>query len=252
MSTDMRKTAEKSGESGISTGSVEKNNRNVQTILERGLGLLAQHYPVRRLDAGEFASMTTCGAQFHIAHYEIENVGHLMTMYTDGNPHMIMATYTLTPYYKKLPLLSSDFIYDEDDGMFLIEIYELVKNREDLRYQEWIQKYADRFKDIADVEDIPAEPCFYDPIRPVYVSKKRTPARDQDCIQNLIDTVRLFVEQEKTCAFLDQAEAAEQKEIQRQYVDDLIDQNGVSTRVFVKAHGEDFVRRFFHEVFFGV
>lgn len=252
MSTDIRKTAESTEESGISTGSCEKNYRNVQTILERGLGLLAQNYPVRRLDAGEFAGMTTNGAQFHTAHYEIENVGHLMTMYTDGNPHMIMATYTLTPYFKKLPLLNSDFIYDEDGGLFLIEINELVKNREDVSYQEWIQKYADRFKDIADVEDIPAVPCFYDPIRPVYVGKKRTPARDQDCIQNLIDTIRLFIEQEKSSSFLDQAEAAEQKEIQRQYVDDLIDQNGVSTRVFVKAHGVDYVRRFFHEIFFGV
>ena len=170
----------------------------------------------------------------------------------EGNPHMMMATYTLTPYFKKLPLISSDFIYDEDGGMFLIEIYELVKNREDARYQEWIQKYAKRFKDIADVEDIPTEPCFYDPIRPVYASKKRTPSRDQECIQNLVDTMKIFIEQEHAVSLLDEEEAAEQKAIQHQYVDDLIDQNGVSTRVFVKDHGVDFVRRFFHEVFFGV
>lgn len=56
----------------------------------------------------------------------------------EGNPHMMMVTYTLTPYFKKLPLISSVFIYDEDGGMFLIEIYELVKNREDARYQEFL------------------------------------------------------------------------------------------------------------------
>lgn len=88
---------------------------------------------------------------------------------------MIMATYTLTPYFKKLPMISSDFIYNGDGGLFLI------------------------------------------------------------------DTIRLFIEQEKTSAFLDQAEAVEQKEIQRQYVDNLIDQNGVLTRVFVKAHGVDYL-----------
>ena len=233
-------------------GSYEENQKKVQTILERGIGILAQNYAVRKLDAGEFSDIVTVGTQFRTAHYEIEGVGHLMTMYTEGNPHMLMATYTLTPYFKKLPLISSDFIYDEDGGMFLIEIYELVKNREDAAYQEWVRKYAERFKDIADVEDIPTEPCFYDPIRPVYASKKRTVSRDQDCIQNLVDTMKIFIEQEQASSLLDKEEAAEQKAIQHQYVDDLIDQNGVSTRVFVKDHGVDFVRSFFHDIFFGV
>ena len=230
----------------------EANQRKVQTILERGIGVLAQKYTVRKLDAGEFSRVTALNTQFVTAHYEIEGVGHLMTMYTEGNPHMLMSTYTLTPYFKKLPLISSDFIYDEEGGMFLIEIYELVKNREDAEYQKWIQKYAERFKDIADVEDIPTEPCFYDPIRPVYVSKKRNITRDEGCIQNLVDTLKIFIEQEQAASLLDQDEAAEQKAIQRQYVDNLIDQNGVSTRVFVAEHGADFVRRFFHEIFFGV
>ena len=230
----------------------EENQEKVQSILERGIGILAQNYTVRPLDAGKFGSMITLGTQFHTAHYEIEGVGHLLTMYTEGNPHMLMATYTLTPYYKKLPMISSDFIFNEDEGMFLIELYELVKDREDAQYQEWIQKYAGRFQDIADVEDIPTELCFYDPIRPVYASKKRTLSRDDDCIQNLVDTVKIFVEQEHASSLMDEEEAAEQKAIQHKYVDDLIDQNGVSTRVFVKEHGEDFVRSFFHEMFFGV
>ena len=230
----------------------EKNKILVQTILERGIGILAQNYVVRKLDAGEFAGMATMGIPFCIAQYEIETVGNLMTMYTEGNPHMVMATYTLTPYYKKLPAVSSDFMYNEDGGMFLIEVYELVKNRDEIHYREWIQKYAERFKDMADLTDIPTEPSFYDPVRPVYVSKKRDMARDQDCIQNFIDTMKIFIEQEKSGALLDEAEAAEQKAIQRRFVDDLIDQNGFSTRMFVQEHGKDFVRKFFHEVFFGV
>jgi len=230
----------------------EVNENKVQTILERGVGVLARNYCVRKLNAGEFAGPVTLNTQFRIEHYEIENVGHLMTMYTENNPHLLMATYTLTPYYKKLPLISSDFIFDGDGGMFLIEIYELVKNREDARFQEWIRKYAERFRDLADMGDIPTEPCFYDPVRPVYVCKKRNPGQDQAGIQNLIDTMKIFIEQEKAGTRLEKADAIEQKKIQRRFVDDLIDQNGVSTRVWVKEHGADYVRRFFHEIFFGV
>lgn len=230
----------------------EENNMKVQSILERGIGVLAQHYTVKKLDAGAFADMITNGTQFKSAHYAIEGVGHLMTMYTEGNPHMSMVTFTLTPYCKKLPLISSDFVYFGEGGMFMIEIYELVEDRENAHFRAWIQKYAERFEDIADIEDIPTEPVFYDAIRPIYVSKKRMLSRDQDCIQNLIDTIKIFIAQEYAMPLLDEAEAAEQKAIQHKYVDDLIDQNGVSTRVFVKEHGVDFVRRFFHDVFFGV
>ena len=232
--------------------SFEENEVMVQTILERGIGVLAQNYAVRKLDAGEFANPVTMGTQFRIAHYEIEGVGHLMTMRTENNPQMQMATYTLTPYFKKLPLISSDFIYSGDGGMFLIEIYELVKGREDAQFQEWVQKYSERFGDLADIEDVPVQPCFYDSIRPVFASKKRTCSRDQACIQNLIDIVKIFIEQEKATELLGEGEAAEQKAIQRQYVDDLIEQNGVSTQVWVKDHGPDYVRRFFHDIFFGI
>jgi len=113
----------------------EENLKEAQTILERGIGILAKDHVVKKLDAGEFGSMVTVGTQLNIAHYEIKGVGHLMTMLTEGSLHMVMATHTLTPYFKKLPLISSDFIYDDEGGMFLIEIYELVKNREDEKFQ---------------------------------------------------------------------------------------------------------------------
>ena len=92
--------------------------------------------------------------------------------------------------------------------MFLIEIYELVINREDARYHE--------------------------------------------CIQNPVDTTKIYIEQEHASSMLDKNEAEGQRVIQQQYADDLIDQNGVSTRAFVKENGVDFGRRFFHEVFFDV
>ena len=36
--------------------------------------------------------MITLGTKFNTAHYEIEGVGHLMTMYTEGNTHMLVGS----------------------------------------------------------------------------------------------------------------------------------------------------------------
>ena len=62
------------GNGGTTMGFYEDNEKNVQTILERGIGILAQNYTVKKLDAGEFAAPITVGTQFLIAHYEIEGV----------------------------------------------------------------------------------------------------------------------------------------------------------------------------------
>ena len=51
--------------------SYEENLKKVQTILERGIGILAQNYAVRKLDAGEFESMVTAGTPFRIAHFKL-------------------------------------------------------------------------------------------------------------------------------------------------------------------------------------
>jgi hypothetical protein len=233
-------------------GKYEENQKKVDNVLERGIGILARNYNVKKLDAGEYADAVTMNTQFRIAHYDIENVGHLLTMYTENNPQMMMATYILMPYYKKLPMVSADYMYNEDGGMILIELYELVKDRGDEKFGEWIGRYSERFKDIADIEDMPTAPSYFDTIRPVFVCKKRDADRDQDCIQCFVDTLKIFIDQEKSETPLDEAEAAAQKEVQHKYADDLIEQNGVSTKVWVNEHGIDYVKKMYHEVFFGV
>ncbi len=41
-----------------------ENLKKAQTILERGIGILAKDYVVKKLDAGEFGSTVTVGTQF--------------------------------------------------------------------------------------------------------------------------------------------------------------------------------------------
>ena len=231
---------------------LQENRKLAEEVIDLTLGILARRYPVRKLDSGRFAEVTAMNMTFQTAHYEIEGAGHLMTMYVKDNPQMSMATCTFTPCGKKLPLVSADFIFQGEGGMFLIEIYELVKDREAPAFREWMSRFDERFRDLSELEDIPTRPCFYDPIRPIYVCKKRNMDLDRKSIRNLADTLRILMDKAQAGETLTGEEAEEQRAIQREYVDNLIDMNGVSTEVFVKEHGKDFVREFFHDVFFNV
>jgi len=229
-----------------------ENQKKVELLLNSCLEILSKHYVVKRLDPGKFARPVTDGIQFNIACYEIEGLGHLMTMTTEDKPDMQLATFTLTPYFKNLPLLSSDFIFNAEKGMFLIEVYELVKNREDKEFQSWMKRFMDKFEEINDFQSIPTKPCFYDPIRPVYVCKARDESKDERGMGSLFDALETYIEMEKSLPLLSSEAAAEKNAICRQYVDDLIDQNGVATEHWVKDHGADYVREYFHNIFFGV
>ena len=233
-------------------GTFENNEKKLESVLERGLGVLAQNFPVKKLDAGKFSRVITMNTPFNIAHYEIEGVGHLMTMQTEDNPKMQMITFTLTPYFKALPLLSFDYMFSDEGGMIISEVYELVENREDEKFRVWMNKYADKLKEFDDFQSIPAQPCFYDSIRPIYVQKMRNAEKDDLSIQNFADMLKIFADEEKATAKLSDAEFESQKNIQHKYVDDLIDENGFTTKMWVQEHGSEFVREYYHTVFFGV
>lgn len=230
----------------------ESNEKNIQIILERSLGILAQDYPVKKLDAGEFARPVTMNTQFINEHYEIEGLGHLMTMRTEGNPMMQMVTVTLMPSCKALPMISSDFMYSGEGGMALVEAYELAENREDPQFKALLSELKETFGSLPQIPDIPTQPSFFDAVRPIFFYKTRVPQYDTDCIEILADTLKIFAKYEKQMPLLSEEAKAAQAKIQHDYVEEFINQNGVSTQVWVKEHGAEYVKEFYHTVFFGV
>lgn len=234
-------------------GVIEDNDKKVALVIEKQLEVLGRHYNVKKLDAGKFARPVTLKTQFIIEHYEIEGVGHLMTMATEGNPMMQMATCTLMPYFKALPMLNFDYMFGgEDKGMYLSEVYELVSDRENESFKKFASEYKEILARLASLEDIPSAPSFLDALRPVYICKSRAAGTDDAAFDVLVKMTEKFCEQEKSLPVLSEEERKAQAAIQHKYADDLIDQQGFSTKMWVAEHGEDYVREFYHEVFFGV
>lgn len=225
----------------------------VERILGSALEKMQSAYTVTELDPGEkFREVRQPMGTFVIREYDVEGVGHLQAMSITDSPMMQMATWTLTPYFKNLPLLSMDFMFMGDKRMSIMEIYELAEDRADAAFRAQIGRYGKLFGELASLPDMPQKPNWYDEIRPVFASKMHTPAEDDMIFDTFMGVINIFIESEKELPLLEGDGKQAKYNVTKEYVEHLIEVGGGPTETWKAEMGKDFVDEFFHKVFFGL
>lgn len=230
----------------------ERNIASLQRRLDAGLSLLKEHYQVAPVEVDPVMRRMDIGGRPHeVEQYDIAGIGNLLVMTVKDSDQAQLGSFVLTPYGKNLPMLSSDYVFTGERRFFLIEIYDLAAYRDDA-YARTIQRFADIRDSYREWPDMPMKPCWYDEVRPVYLSKTYGPDRDDDAIGIFLEVLRAFIAAEQeTPAFADDAGRQLKWQRNADYANALIDQGGVSTALFTAAIGPENTRRFFLEVFFG-
>lgn len=227
----------------------EKNMKMIERRLNAGIDLLRRRYRVTELDTGALAGFEVAGRYHAVRQYEIEGVGNLLVMTNPKEGAMQMDTFTLTPYYKNLPLFTTDYMYFEDRRMFLSEIYDLVEEKDGL-YQEYIGRFAENCAVVAGFKDMPMKPCWYDSIRPVLSAKIAPPEADDVFLDLFLKNLASFIEMEQKTPLLPPEKRAGKWLKNYDYARALVEDGGVSTDLFVQSLGTDETKRFFYSVFF--
>lgn len=216
---------------------------------ELAFALLSKHYQIEELDTKGFSTINVNGLKFTVKHYNIVNVGHLLVM-DCVSPNMNMDTFTITPYFKNIPMFTSDFIYMGDKRSFLCEFYSLGTN-EDTTYKKHIDEYRlikDKYKDMV---DMPMKQVWYEPIRPVCIAKTTDKNNEEKIFNIYLECLEQYIKQEQALQLLDAESKNKKKIASKKYGEDLINQGGPATNLFKAAIGSDKVNDFFANVFFG-
>lgn len=227
----------------------ETNIRRINNRLTAGLDMLRESYRVNEIDVGSLESFVVADRYHAVKQYEIEGVGNLLVMTNPKEGPMQMDTFSITPYYKNLPLFTSDYMYFEDKRMFLNEIYDLVEDKDDM-YQEYIGKFAENCTSVSDLKDMQIPPCWYDDIRPVLAAKIAPPEDDERILELFLKNLATFIEMEKNTPLLSPEKRRGKWMQNYDYARALVEDGGVSTDLFVKSLGPDETKRFFYSVFF--
>lgn len=231
----------------------EKNKGNISKRMEAGLNLLREHYEVREVPVADyFGELNIQGNVYHVTHYEVVGVGNLLVMVEPDGAQLQMDSFVLMPYYKNLPLFTTDYMYMGERRGFLNEIYDLVDpERKTELYQSFIAKFAANKEKYSYLPDMPLKACWYDAIRPVCTAKAPTSEHDEEIITLFLENLRTFIEMEQAMPLITDEEEYQAKWRQNKaYSDGLVDNGGVSTDVFKATLGADKTKEFFDEVFF--
>lgn len=227
----------------------ETNILRINSRIEAGLELLRKHYTVKEIPVGIFESFFVAERRHVVRQFSIEGVGNLLVMTNPDEGRMQMDTFTITPYYKNLPLFTTDYMYFEDKRMFLNEIYDLVEYKDAL-YQSFIEEFAANCAEYAHFENMPMRECWYDSIRPVVIAKVTQPENDEDIFNLFIKNLTTFIEMEKASPALEGEHLKAKWEKNYNYARSLVEDGGVSTELFVKSLGAKNTKKFFYSVFF--
>ena len=227
----------------------ETNMKMINRRLDAGLRMLRENYRVTEIDTGSLESFVVDNRYHEVRQYEIEGVGNLLVMTNPKEGKMQMDTFTITPYYKNLPLFTTDYMYLEDRRMILNEIYDLVEYKDDL-YNKYIEKFKENCRMVSSLEDMKMKKCWYDDIRPVFAGKMSTAENDDQVFELFVKNLETFINMEKETPFLPLEKRQGKWEKNYNYARALVEDGGVSTDLFVKSLGADETKRFFYSVFF--
>jgi len=230
---------------------LEINKERIDERLGAGLKLLRKYYTVEECPVDPAISDPVIGGRPHHAkRYDIRGVGNLLAMTVKEAEANQLSSFVIMPYFKNLPLFSTDYVYNGEKRFFLLEIYDLSVKRDDL-FDEGIRSFKAFESELEEFTSFPTRPAWYDEIRPVCYAKMYGPEKDETAIQRFLEMLELFVKMEQSAPNLSEEEKRIKWQKNKEYADKLIDAGGVSTDLFTEALGAENTRRFFHELFFG-
>ncbi|SET38581.1 hypothetical protein [[Clostridium] polysaccharolyticum] len=228
-------------------GILGKNKQLILSAKNMILEVLLNQYKVQDLDCGEFASLTIQNMKFHVKSYAVEKLGHLVLMDTSGTKGLQMLSGVVNPYYKNLPMLSFDCMYIEERRSILIELYDLVEEKEPI-YLNYIEKFKELQKQY-EWEDMELNESWYDDLRSVCMSKA-VGAEEEKVSAVLKEFLSLYVEMEQKLCCLSENRMEIKQSITQDYVNKLIEAGGPSTNMFKAALGTEKMKQFYDNVFF--
>lgn len=214
-------------------------------MIDNLLDLINSYYPLKELDIGEYKSFDLNGMNINCGCYssELGNIAYIK----GGSAMMHLDTLIISPIYKDTYLYSYDRVKAFGSDNILTELYDVLIDKDNNDLSDKLNVLLDNYKD---VEDVTHPSMWYDSILlDVSINKKgsvelsdRFDTLAYDCLKEYLDNSSKTIECNQT----------KKKELIKQYCDNLLNNGGPSTDVFIKSKGKQFCEGLFHKVLFNV
>ena len=110
-----------------------KNKQCIESRIRDGIALLREYYLVEERDLDpQYAHPLVAGSPCNVRSFDIWDVGNLVAVSATEAEESQFCSFAITPYYKNLPLFSSDYVYAGADRSALLELFVLSVGHDEL------------------------------------------------------------------------------------------------------------------------
>lgn len=194
-----------------------------------------------------FGNLKIQGMKFDIKAYRAKGLGHVSFMSARGLFGLMqMDTIIVTPLEKDLPLFSYDRIKAFGNDTLIGELFDTVVSTESLDVVDELETLISNYKDLP----------YRDPGKHWYDDIKLSGGMSYKGKKKESETFDKLSKEYMTKFFnlpdVPVTDVAVKKQKTLNYVNDLIENGGPSTNVFIKAIGKEKTKKLFYQVLFGV
>ena len=214
-------------------------------MIDNLLDLINSYYPLKELDIGEYKSFDLNGMNINCGCYssELGNIAYIK----GGSAMMHLDTLIISPIYKDTYLYSYDRVKAFGSDNILTELYDVLIDKDNNDLSDKLNTLLEDYKDIPNVEHTSN---WYDSILlDVSINKKGSVELSNRFDTLAYDYLKEYLDNSSKTIECDQTK---KKELIKQYCDNLLNNGGASTDVFIKSKGKQFCEGLFHKVLFNI
>ena len=227
------------------------NTKSMNTMINEGLEIVKKDYKLEPLDIREFKKVLIYKVlPFNSKVYSIDGLGILPVM-TLNVGLMNMFTFNINSYDKDLPQLTIDYTNTLNKRKLYVEIYDLMINKEDKKYKDFLKKIEDINKKNANLEDFTSKPSWHDDYLSGVIKKSGKPGNDAQFLQIFKDVIQAYVDYAKEAPELSEDNKDKKYDLIKGFSDTLAEKGGVAINNFKKSLGLEKTKEFLGSVLYG-
>ena len=230
---------------------VISNKVNMNTIVNNGLSIVQNEFDAEPLALGEFETIKMYKIlPFKSKAYYVEDLG-VMPILAMNAGIMQIITININPYEKDLPQLTIDFTIKLNQREIFVEIYELMLNKEDEKYKNFLKKIEEITEKYKDIKDAKIEQSWYLDYTSKAIKKECYISSEKKMLNFYEEVIEAYIEYAKDAPKLSDSDKKNKVNAIKDFSEKLVEKGGISTDVFKKTLGEEKTLEYFEKVLYG-
>jgi len=227
------------------------NTSTMNGLIEEINNIIEKDYKLKELEIGEFKKILVFKIlPFYSKVYQIEGLG-IYSVLTLNVGIMQMLTINVNPYEKDIPQLTIEFTVRLQTRKIYIEIYELMVDKENEKYKNYIKKVEEIKNKYSNLKDFSSKESWHNKYLPVFIRKSGTPKDDKTILYLFKEVVLTYFEYAKEAPALSEDDKKKKYEVIKEFGEQLAEKGGVAIGNFKKTLGEEKIKEFLGKVFYG-